>query len=78
MDGAMATEYGVAEHDSDDAVVEHAFECPYCGEAITVLVDTSVPEQEYVEDCEVCCNPIAIRVRARGGRVAGFEAEQLP
>ena len=43
-----------------------------------MLVDTSVTEQEYVEDCEVCCNPIAIHVRARGGLVLDFDARQLP
>ena len=36
--------------------------CPYCGEAIPVLADPSVPEQEYVEDCQVCCQPILLRV----------------
>jgi len=32
--------------------------CPYCGEIITVLVDGSAGEQDYYEDCSVCCNPI--------------------
>jgi len=32
--------------------------CPYCGENITIIVDESVPEQTYIEDCEVCCRPI--------------------
>lgn len=32
--------------------------CPYCGESITALVDRSVPQQDYIEDCEVCCRPI--------------------
>lgn len=34
--------------------------CPYCGEAIEILLDASVPEQEYVEDCQVCCRPMVI------------------
>ncbi len=34
--------------------------CPYCGEAIQLLVDCSIPEQEYIEDCQVCCRPIQI------------------
>lgn len=34
--------------------------CPYCGENITIIVDESVPEQTYIEDCEVCCRPIVI------------------
>jgi len=32
--------------------------CPYCGESIEVLIDCSVPEQRYIEDCQVCCRPI--------------------
>lgn len=41
-------------------VEEHAASCPYCGEIITLLIDTSVTEQRYVEDCEVCCRPMVI------------------
>ena len=32
--------------------------CPYCGELIELLIDTSIAQQEYVEDCEVCCRPM--------------------
>ncbi len=38
--------------------------CPYCGEIIQVIVDLSVEEQEYVEDCSVCCRPILIQATA--------------
>jgi hypothetical protein len=34
--------------------------CPSCGESIQLLVDCSIPEQEYIEDCQVCCRPILI------------------
>lgn len=34
--------------------------CPYCGEGIELLVDCSVADQEYVEDCSVCCRPIVV------------------
>ena len=37
--------------------------CPYCGEAIELLIDDSVPEQEYIEDCSVCCRPITVLQR---------------
>jgi hypothetical protein len=40
-------------------IVEH---CPYCGETISLLVDGSVEQQQYIEDCEVCCRPIHIHV----------------
>ena len=35
--------------------------CPYCGESIQLIVDCSISEQEYIEDCQVCCRPIQIR-----------------
>jgi len=40
---------------------EHFFQCPYCWEEISMLLDPSL-SQTYIEDCEVCCNPIEIDV----------------
>jgi len=39
-----------------------AIDCPYCGEPIEIVVDCSVAEQSYVEDCAVCCQPILLQV----------------
>ena len=36
--------------------------CPYCGETIEIVIDCSITEQEYIEDCEVCCRPINLIV----------------
>lgn len=48
---------------------EHAVRCPYCGERVALLVDDSAGAQDYVEDCPVCCRPIAVAVGegAEGG-----------
>ncbi len=43
-------------------LTECGLHCPYCDAAITVLVDGSVADQSYVEDCEVCCRPIVLDV----------------
>ena len=43
--------------------IEKEISCPYCGENIAVLIDGSVPQQEYIEDCQVCCRPIIFRVQ---------------
>jgi hypothetical protein len=37
---------------------EMVIDCPYCGEPLDVLVDTSSGPQQYYEDCAVCCCPI--------------------
>ena len=41
---------------------ESTIHCPYCGEPITVLVEDIGEDQEYIEDCQVCCRPIVIGV----------------
>lgn len=41
---------------------EHVAACPYCGESILLLVDDSAGEQQYIEDCQVCCRPIRVDI----------------
>ena len=41
---------------------EKTISCPYCGEFIIILVDGSVERQQYIEDCQVCCRPMDIRI----------------
>ncbi len=36
--------------------------CPYCGETLDINVDCSAGSQSYIEDCEVCCRPIELRM----------------
>jgi hypothetical protein len=36
--------------------------CPYCGEPVVLVIDCSVESQEYIEDCQVCCQPITLSV----------------
>ncbi len=38
-------------------------DCPYCGEPLEITVDSSVGRQDYIEDCQVCCQPIQFRIR---------------
>lgn len=57
--------------------MEYFFACPYCGEEISMVLDLSVRRQAYVEDCEVCCNPIEIRYTVEDGAVAEFDAKVL-
>lgn len=56
---------------------EHFFQCPYCWESISMLIDTSVSTQTYIEDCEVCCRPINIIVQCHDNKIVGFEAEAI-
>ncbi len=37
-------------------------DCPYCGERFGTTVDISAGPQTYIEDCQVCCQPIEMRL----------------
>ncbi|MBC7740980.1 MAG: CPXCG motif-containing cysteine-rich protein [Bdellovibrionaceae bacterium] len=57
--------------------IEKFFKCPYCFEKISMLLDVSTEQmQSYIEDCEVCCNPIQISYSAEPGKVKGFVANK--
>ncbi|MDB4293142.1 CPXCG motif-containing cysteine-rich protein [Maribacter sp.] len=56
---------------------EHFFQCPYCWEEISMLLDPSVTVQTYVEDCEVCCNPIEVRPEFAENELVGFTASDI-
>ncbi len=45
---------------------EFSISCPYCGEIIDVLIDSSAGDQEYLEDCSVCCHPIIFEISIDG------------
>jgi hypothetical protein len=36
--------------------------CPYCGERFETVLDCSAGDQDYVEDCQVCCRPIVFAI----------------
>jgi len=35
-------------------------QCPYCWEKIELVIDCSVAQQQYIEDCQVCCHPMEV------------------
>lgn len=48
---------------------EQTITCPYCWESISLLLDVSLAEQDYVEDCSVCCHPIEVRYQTDNGEL---------
>lgn len=56
---------------------EHFFQCPYCWEEISMLLDDTVRQQKYIEDCEVCCNPIEVEAVFEQRELILFEARDI-
>ena len=42
-----------------------------------MVLDLSVQRQTYVEDCEVCCNPIEISYSVHDDTLSDFAAKVL-
>ncbi len=55
--------------------IEKFFKCPYCLERISMILDVSVSDfQTYIEDCEVCCNPIQVSYNCENSKAKSFTA----
>jgi len=52
--------------------------CPYCNETVEIALDPGGgPSQEYVEDCEGCCQPWSVSVQYKGDGSAAVSVEPL-
>ncbi|SMO70900.1 CPXCG motif-containing cysteine-rich protein [Gracilimonas mengyeensis] len=60
-----------------EGTYEHTFMCLHCGAQINMILESYYPEQEYIEDCEVCCNPIQIHYKFEGENLAFFNAQPI-
>ena len=56
---------------------EHFFQCPYCWEEVSILLDTSVKNNVFIEDCEVCCNPLEFTVQFENQELINFNVNQF-
>jgi hypothetical protein len=56
---------------------EQFFQCPHCWSEISMLFDSSVVNQAYIEDCEVCCNPIEVNPVFDNCELVSLECKSL-
>lgn len=57
--------------------LEHFFQCPHCWKKISMLFDKSVRSQSYIEDCEVCCNPIEVKILFEDAELVSFDCVSI-
>ena len=58
-------------------MIEHFFQCPHCWQTISMLLDPSLDDAEYIEDCEVCCNPINVSYSFEDGEIQYFNTDSI-
>jgi Cysteine-rich CPXCG len=57
--------------------MEVSVQCPYCGESLELWVDeTGGSSQKYVEDCQVCCQPMEVFVSVEGGEECSVSVQR--
>lgn len=44
-------------------------QCPCCGARIELGVDTTVSDQSFTTDCDVCCRPFQVQVACEPGEI---------
>ncbi len=57
-------------------VVPAAYNCAWCGESNDTFIDPSQGDnQQYIEDCQVCCSPNILMV---SGVYPDFQIDAIP
>lgn len=60
----------------EPAIVERRIACPYCAESMEVVLDLSAGGQSYIEDCQVCCQPMQIAFDVDGDELQGLQVDR--
>ena len=58
-----------------DMEVSQSVQCPFCGQRFHLVVDTTVPEQRFTTDCEVCCRPFEVFAECEPGEILSLEVQ---
>ena len=53
--------------------VSGKIQCPFCGQAFELVVDTSVASQRFTTDCEVCCRPFEVFAECEPGEILSLD-----
>ena len=58
------------------AIVAARISCPHCGQSMEVVLDLSGGSQSYVEDCQVCCQPMQICFDVDDDHLQGLQVDR--
>ena len=53
--------------------VSETIQCPYCGQAFDLVIDTSVDSQSFTTDCEICCRPFVVNAECEPGEILSLD-----
>ena len=56
-------------------MIEQYFDCPHCWQNQIKLIDPSINSQVFIEDCEVCCNPLEFKISVSHNVIESFTVD---
>lgn len=74
-EGSLEADFPLGDGAAETAATVY---CPYCNESVEITLDPGGgATQEYVEDCEVCCQPWSVTVQYREDGSAEVRVDPL-
>ena len=58
-------------------MIEHYFDCPHCWEYQLKMIDPSVANLSFIDDCEVCCNPLEFTIEIHDNNLISFSVNSI-
>ena len=58
-------------------MLEYCFDCPHCWQNQLKMIDPSILNQQFIEDCETCCNPLEFNIQVQENIVQSFDVNSL-
>lgn len=58
-----------------DWLLDRTISCPNCAETMSIVIDLSAGGQSYIEDCQVCCQPMQIGFEVSDGKLLDLRVE---
>jgi len=52
-------------------------QCPYCGQGMELVIDTTIAQQRFTTDCEVCCRPFEVFAECEPGEIISLAQRSL-
>ena len=57
-------------------MIDRRITCPFCGEVMTIVIDLSAGGQSYVEDCQVCCQPMQVTFDVEDDELTALQVDR--
>jgi hypothetical protein len=55
--------------------VSATIQCPFCGQNVELVIDTSTASQRFTTDCEVCCRPFEVVAECEPGEILSLDVQ---